>query len=285
MMNGFTVKSLKHRLFMPDEDAYQFSHKNLSMAVADGITRDPCYYLPDIRTFFGKIKWIIKYPSPSPAGASAGIFVKAFNEFLMRNNLRDSASIANIFKSANERIKEYNAEIGITPISVDFITKDYAACVASGIFINEDNMSYGFISDCGVAIFRPDKNDFAFVSENEGPDKHEKYITAGRNEGVYPDWREAQARIITRSIYRNNPSEPHSYGALTGQDEAMYYLTTGNQELKRGDIVLAYSDGLADIVRHGSSIDFLREKDFSSLRKYCKKNVRNEGTLVYFVND
>src|SRR3989344_2207120 len=205
MMNGFTVKSLKHRLFMPDEDAYQFSHKNLSMAVADGITRDPCYYLPDIRTFFGKIKWIIKYPSPSPAGASAGIFVKAFNEFLMRNNLRDSASIANIFKSRNER--------------------------------------------------------------------------------GYPDWREAQARIITRSIYRNNPSEPHSYGALTGQDEAMYYLTTGNQELKRGDIVLAYSDGLADIVRHGSSIDFLREKDFSSLRKYCKKNVRNEGTLVYFVND
>ncbi|MBI5803772.1 hypothetical protein HY450_00845 [Candidatus Pacearchaeota archaeon] len=279
-MHGFTQKNWKMRLLMhPTEDAFGFSDEEGIIAVADGVTRDPKEYLPNMKSFFGKLKFLCEYPNPSPAQIVSDICVSTFIEVVRdyRRENRDTRAIWKGFEESNRRIKRWNEE---NIVSSDYVTNDFAGCVAAGTaFSSEELVSYGFLTDAGIAIF-DEKGEVKFRTENEGPNKHDKYIW--QDERLKGNgWRNPEVRRIIRRDYRNNPHEKHSFGVLTGEPEAMSYVRTGTKELKPGEGLTVYTDGLESTIFSGKFADLIRRRDVTGIRKLCKREVRTEGSLVY----
>jgi len=282
MEKGFIATNRKKRIaLMPTEESFSIDSANGIFAVADGVTRDPYMFLPDIGTITGKIKFSLGYPRPSPAKIASDIFTQIFPLVLRDYNLvnRDEKTIREAFTEANKKIGEWNAKYMPNP---DYVLRDFAGCVASGAQLNRGVVYLGFITDCGVAIFN-DKGDLRFRTENQGPNKHDKYIWQDERLKKI-DWRNPKARKIVRGEYRNNPSEEHSFGVLTGEEEAMHYVRTATQEIKPNEYLIVYTDGLEPIIFSGEFADKLRQRDFRGLEKLCKQKVRTEGTLIYHTN-
>ncbi len=278
MANGFIAKSRKKRIaLMPTEDSFSIDSKNGIFAVADGVTRDPYEFLPDMGTLKGKIRFSLGYPRPSPARIASDIFTQIFPSILLdySESNRDEKVIRMAFNEANRRIGVWNAQNMPNP---DYVLRDFAGCVASGTQLNQGLVYLGFLTDCGVAIFDENGN-LRFRTENQGPDKHDKYIW--KDERLQKiDWKNPEARRIVRRDYRNNPSEEHSFGVLTGEETAMQYVRTATQEIKPNEHLVVYTDGLEPIIFSGEFADKLRQKDVKGLENLCKQKVRTEGTLI-----
>lgn len=276
MITGFTVQNWKKRLaLIPAEDGYSTGNK--VFAVADGVTRDPSEWLPDTTTLTGKFKFAWGYPHTSPAKDAAEIFCKAFQEVLKDYSPKNRADKAIYFaiEEANKQIAKYNS---INIPNCDYLTQDLAGCVAAGCSVNGNLMSWGFLTDCGIAIFDKDGN-LKFRTENQGPDKYDKEIWQDprlKNIG----WENPEARRIIRRDYRNNPANPCSFGVLTGQDSAMSYVRVGNQELKPSECFIVYSDGLEHVVYSNEFADLLKQNNSAEIKKLCARKVRTEGTLI-----
>lgn len=279
MAKGFIAENWKLRVMKhPVEDAYSIDRDNGIIAVADGVTRDPMVYLPNMGSLRGKLGFLWNYPKQSPARKSSEIFVETFPLVLRdyAETNRDEKAVRNAFEEVNNRIKDWNQQHIPNP---DYVMNDFAGCVAAGTSRSYGNISFGFLTDSGVAIF--DANgELRFRTENQGPDKHDKYIWQDeRLQDI--EWRNPEARRIIRRDYRNNPSEEHSFGVLTGQPEALHYVRTGTQELRPGDSLIVYTDGLEHTIFSGEFSELIRKGDVESIEKLCKRNVRTEGTLVY----
>lgn len=269
----------QRKLFLPREDCWRFDEIEGIMGVADGITRDPegILVLPDKDDFWGNVKAGVKYPRPSQARISADRCLEAIRYYLRKSDCIDEKEIEAAMAFANCEIGVINERANPNP---DFLFDDYWACVASVAALQGDELVYGFIADCGVAVF--DEKGNVIRTDNEGPnskgsiddDVKAKYDTT---------FKHPEGRKIIRSLYRNNPSNPLAYGALTGQPEAMHYVRTGQFEVKPGSMALVYTDGLENTIFSGKFADKLRQRDFRGLKKLCKAGVKGEGTLVYLV--
>lgn len=257
MLQGFTIESKKHKsLALPVEDSFAFDRKKLILAVADGVTRD------------------IK-EKPSPARVVADLFTGTFT-FKASPSER---AIRDAFLKANDAIHAWN-KINIP--NPDYAPNDFAGCVASGAVVNGNEVYYGFICDCGIALFNKNGK-LIFRTENQGPDKHDKFIWQdNRLKGI--DWKNPEARRIIRKFYRNNPSEVHSFGVLTGEPKAMDYVHVGKRKLNNGDLLLAYTDGLELTIFSKEFSEKVKKGDLEGMKKLCQANVRSEGTLVYYLH-
>jgi hypothetical protein len=280
MVIGLTAQNIRKEIaFLPVEDSLGIDDRNRFFSVADGVTRDPYEYLPDLSNFLGKVKFSWGYPRFSPAKVAADIFTGVFTRVLKNypSERRDENLIRAAFEEANKVIGQWNS---CNIPNQDYVLKDYAGCVASGAALNNGLIHIGFLSDCGVAIF-DEKGDLKFRTENQGPDQHESYFW--KDERLQSlDWRNPEARRIIRRNYRNNPSQEHSFGVLTGEKSAMDYVKTTTQELKPNHSLVLYTDGLEPIVFSGEFADNLRKKDTKGLEKLCKRNVETEGTLILY---
>ncbi len=272
MIHGFTVENWRLKLFKhPVEDSYSIDSKNKILAVSDGVTRDPAEHL-------SKLKVVLQYPNPSPAKISADIFTQTFPLVLKdyNENNKEEKAIRSAFEEANKRIGKWNNQNMQNP---DYVTRDFAGCVASGTLGKNELIYWGYLTDCGVAIFE-DNGNLRFRTENQGPDKHDEYIW--KDERLRKiGWVNPEARRIVRRDYRNNPSELHSFGVLTGEETAMHYVRTGTNELKPNEYLIVYTDGLESTIFSNDFSDALRKKDVRKLEKLCRKKVRTEGTLIY----
>ena len=153
MVQGFIATNIKKKIaLMPTEDSFSMDLKNRIFAVADGVTRDPYEFLPDIHTLLGKIRFSFGYPRPSPAEIASDIFTQTFPLVLRDYRLanKDEKAIRTAFEEANKRIGEWNSQNMPNP---DYVLKDFAGCVASGVHLNQNLVYLGFLTDCGVAIF------------------------------------------------------------------------------------------------------------------------------------
>ena len=259
---AFTKQNPKYEPKHPEEDSFKYylGKNRILVAVADGITRD----------LMGG-----KYPKPSPAKRAADLFCTSFIEQLKNKKIHMS-SIKNSFGYINRKIKELNKKNNLKP---DYLENDFWGCVGVGGIIENNQLYYGFIADCGVCVF-DNKGKLIFRTENEGPnskgsidkDVAKKYKTGFK----FPE-----GRKIIRSLYRNNPSNPLSYGAFTGEKNALYFLRTGKSQLNNGDYVLFYSDGMVPTIY---SKRFNISKHFDDLENYINKNSNKidgrEGTVV-----
>jgi len=268
----------------PTEDSYNYYQDYFKkiMTVADGVTRDPKEILPDTSKLFGKLAFAFNYPNPSPAKIVADMFTRDFINYarffiedpsqatILTDLVRDSFEKCN-----NSSILRHNLTNFRSP---DYVTKDLAGCVAAGAIRINGKVNWGFISDCGAAIFN-EKGDLTFKTEDEGPAKHDEYIWQDKRLKNL-DWKNPNARRIIRRDYRNNSNQPYSFGVLTGERNAMPYIKTGIEEIKPNDFLVLYTDGLEPVLHLGQFSDNLRKKDFRRLKRLCDKNVQTEGTLV-----
>ena len=278
MIKGLTATNWKKRMvFMPTEDSYLIS-ENRIFAVADGVTRDPIPNLPDLSNPFGQLKFALKYPKPSPAKIASDIFcdtfVSALKDFKPWN--RNEKAIKSSFAYANKKIKEWNDQNIPT---CDYITRDFAGCVAVGTCQIGDLVYFGHITDSGVAIFDKEGN-LSFRTKDESPHRLDKHIwqdpqIAGKT------WSSPGVRARIRSQYRNNPDEQYSFGVLTGEESAMYYVRAGVKEIRPNETLILYTDGLEPIIFSDDFSAMLKNKDINGLEKLCKKEVKTEGTLIY----
>ncbi len=274
MIKGLTAKNWKLKLFNhPCEDSYRISQAPRIIAVADGVTRDPSEYLP--RT---KLQFVLQYPYPSPAKIAAHIACNAFVQSMQNFTIKDEKAVRKSIEESNKRIKSWNDNNLPFP---DYLTEDFAGCVFAGTVQEKDLVHWGYLCDCGVAIF-DEKGNLRFRTADEGPAKHDKYIWQDpRLQGI--GWRNPKARKIIRKDYRNNPSQEHSFGVLTGEDTAMHYVKTGTEELKPNESLIVYSDGLENIIFSNKFAEALRKRSLEDMSRLCKRGVRTEGTIVYSI--
>lgn len=283
MIKGFTAENWKLKILgHPIEDSYSFDKLEKIIAVADGVTRDPKEWLPDKSTLKGKIDFLWNYPSESPAKIAADLFCNSFPGILKSFDMKDERAIKDSFNESNKVIFDYNQ---IFMEDDDYLTRDLAGCVSAAAYQNKDAVYWGYIADCGIALF-DEKGNLKFRTEDDGPEKyHNEIIKDERLNGL--KWENPEMRRIIRSEYRNNPSEKNSYGILNGEIESMNYIRTGAIEKKPSEILMVYSDGITPIMFkkdgdvNGKFADLIRQKDFKGIENFCRKNVQYEGTLVH----
>lgn len=270
----FTLHNPKYNSFnLPTEDSFKVrTDKDYGIfVVADGITRDPNKIKKIVIDFSNKelAKKISKnYPRPSPAKIAADLFCKSFVKYY--NN---SFDIFELFKKANDKIRLLNKKKNKKQ---DYLGNDFWACVASGAILSNNRLYWGFISDCGLAVF-DESGKLKFRTNNEGPSKQIDALLKKRG----TSFAFQKGRRLARKFYRNNPAESFSYGAITGEQKSLYYVRTGEIKVNCGDYIIFFSDGALPIL---FSDKFNISKQFKNLKKYFMKNSNNiaggEATVV-----
>lgn len=255
------------KLDLPKEDYFLIKkYRNRAViVVADGITRDPkgVRWLPDKKEpeFLNALK---KYPKPSPAFEAARLFCISFCNYAKDNDIKTS------FILANKNLKKLNKG------KVNYLDNDYAGCVASLTIIEKNSFYWGFITDCGFAYFNS-HGKLIFKTKVEMPSKLIKSEAKRRN----LLWNDSKWRYYVRKHFRNNLSEPNSYGALTGEESAENYIRIGKFKVEKGNYIALYSDGMKSII---DSKSFNPRKIFNNLKKYITANSNKidggEGTIV-----
>ncbi len=267
---AFTVENSRAHHLLPVEDSFKINNtKTLKIiTVADGITRDPIGvpHLPSPHQLLAEIEFVEKYPRPSPAKITADTFCKSFISYLKKQKNGSVEMISNAFSLANLKIKNLNKKKNPHP---DYLERDLWGCVASAGFIQKDKLYYGYICDCGVCIFDK-KGRLKFRTTNDKDEADKLLDFRGK------DWRNPKWRADRRKEYRNNPNKKvrgklASYGALTGEKNALFFVKTGKQKLCTGDHIFFYSDGMEKILFSTEFQKILATTEWDKLEESCRK--------------
>lgn len=226
----------------PVEDVYYAS--NNEAIVADGITRDPKEMLDQSK--YSAEELIKGYPRPSGAELASKEICETF-----KNN--PDISLLDRLVKANENVKKLNDKY---IRECNYLDNDYYGAVASCVCISEDILYWAYICDCGVIVY--DKNgNIKFQT----PDDKEIYSDPYINKSDIP-WTKPERRQFVRKEFRNNPNnivdgKCVSYGAITGEKEAISFIRTGELKLDEDDIVCVYSDGFHNYLNIKEFINYI----------------------------
>ena len=257
----------------PIEDQY-YANDNEAI-VADGITRDPI----GISDFSKctKQEFLEKYPRPSGAELAAKEVCSTFSNA--------TGSLDDRLIEANKSVKRLNEKC---INECDYLENDYYGTVASCVCIEDNILNYAYICDCGVIVY--DKNgNIRFKTDDDKELYSDQYINK-----IGIPWNLPEARKIVRSEYRNNlnniiDGKCVSYGALTGEENAVSFIKSGQLKLEDGDTIIVYSDGFSYYLNEFEFINnvtnfnkdifekYVDEKSKEDYEKYGK-----EKTLVIF---
>jgi len=283
-MYGFTVQNWRAKAlevamnlthlgqrFTLKEDSFVYDEQRKIACVADGITRDFLDGSVVTHDLKGVMKFLNEqYPSPSPAREAADICTKSFME-------------TKSFRQANGLIGEYNHEKGL--LETNYLNRDLAGCTAAGFWEEKGLIHWTFIADSRIAII--DKNGMRFKTPDQGPHSEGRSLYLESRVQENGGWSNSKARRAIRKDYRNNPEDNYfSFGVLTGEETAIPYINDGKEKLDIGDYILAFTDGMADIIFNGNEpnpnfIDILKNNP-PKLEKFCRGKVNTEGTLVVY---
>ncbi len=219
----------------PKEDYYKTSDKYPIYAVADGVTL---------------IQYLIEkkeYPNPSPAGEVARIFCEeAVREAEKRYANFSESDIGEVFVTANEAVRKYNAENGRTPETSDYWFNDLYAATGAFIVIKENVVYWASICDSYV-IYLDSNGTLKFKSpdcdslaEAEAPEY------AGKSSGPIA---KAQYTWRVRRNCLNEEGKRIGYGVITGEPNANVYLSSGKFTIENGDLVLLATDGFEEYIK------------------------------------
>lgn len=239
---SITLPDIKYGEIKPEEDS--FIARDKVFVVADGITRDPLKPLD-----FGKLsmkRLLDSYPIPSPAKMAADSFCHSFLKHVVKrkNNIE---TVKTGFKFANDQIKKINDRLNPNP---DYLINDYYGCVACAGIIGKNIIHWGFVGDCGLAIF--DLGGKLKFRTPDGLQNFEEYIDKHPNY-----WRKPERRKYIRSEFRNNPNQIKDgrlvgYGALTGEESAQVFFQFGSNKIEKNDLIVLYTDGFAKSIEESA---------------------------------
>lgn len=254
----------------PNEDFYLISEKLPIFVLADGVTQS--------HFRFGKYKG--GYAFPAGAKTAAQIFCYIVLEFfegkLKSKNEKFENLIEKSFDLANKRIKELNIAEGIDK-KMDFLEYDWFDTVGIAGFIVKDKLFYGFVGDCGLAIY--DKNNrLKFQTKDMVVPAIKKARKNFKNFGKFSL---RQKALIMHRDFRNR-LDGKGYGSFTGEEEVKKYYKIGHKKLKPKDLTVFYSDGFLNYLKFTEFIEILRKQDKKILDdfifKKAKENYQEFGT-------
>jgi len=216
----------------PQEDYLTASNSQSVFVVSDGVTLN----------FKKLVENNAKYPNPSPAGEVAKIFCEA----VIRNTTEkydefDTSQIVQVFKQANDEVKNYNERVGKSDISGN-ITGFYAA-TGSFVIIKNDKAYWASICDAFVAHFDKDINvkfmstglcsPYAVINGEERMAEHlekgvfdlesgdrifvftdgfEHYVKNNDFLEIFKDWENNLGKRIAEFSKSMNLKDPENYG-------------------------------------------------------------------------
>lgn len=244
----------------PNEDYRLTSKKFPVFAVADGVTQS---HYPNGR-----------YALPYGAKEAARIFCHATVQYLEKNysliraNKRIEKLIGEAFDIANQKIKALNEKHGIQK-RMDYKEHDWFDTVGVvGVVINS-TLHYGFVGDCGLAIFDARNKKIFQTKDMVRP-------AIKRFEKMFPDhlqFERLKHQFIIRKDFRNNPDK-NGYGSFTGQPEVQNYYAFGIKKLHKGDMMILYSDGFFELLKNEEFIKILRKQDKKQLDRFVMKKAK-----------
>lgn len=222
----------------PNEDGVRIDPATGLVVLADGITRTP--------------NTDGYYPDPSPSAQAAELFCSRVVASRRGFSQVSIAALQSIVAQGNEAIREFNAERFPRP---DFARNDRAG-VAMAIGIIEGNTLWlASIADC-ICVGIRNGNPLRLAWEKTSHSRAE-YLRLGE--------------IPARENLRNKPGNPLSYGALTGEPEALLFVEYSKIPLDDISRLIFSSDGLlriaqeepnlltsmspGELVRHGRRLD------------------------------
>lgn len=248
----------------PNEDFYLVSKKYPIFIVVDGVTQSHFEYNG--------------YAFPAGAKAAAEIFCYSALEFLEKNlkTTKDKKALIKMaFNFANKRIWELNKNEGI-PERLDYYVYDYFDCVGVAGLIFENKLFYCYVGDCGLTIL--DKNNNLKFQTKDEVIKAAKYLEKISKKN---NWNEKQKEIFWRKELRNHPSGKY-YGTFSGQEGVKKYYAMGNQLIRKGDLIVFYTDGFVEYLKFPEFIKILRRQDKKALDNFtnqkAKENYQKFGT-------
>ncbi len=173
MIYWFTKENWKAKLIkLPVEDAYLIDEKEKIFAVADGITRDCLNGIAATPNRKGAWNIFWDYPRPSPAKTAADIScetsLKVLRDYNPQN--RDEKAIWNAIEEGNKNVKIHQEK---NFLEINYLENDFPGCVIAVACQYENQVYYGFIADCGIAIFNK-KGVLKKRTPNEGPNYGER---------------------------------------------------------------------------------------------------------------
>jgi hypothetical protein len=201
--------------FKTESEDFFFKQGNV-FVVTDGVSR----------SFQGK------YPVPSPARIVAEAVANTIGLCLLTG-----ATIQDAFKAGSISARFWNKHFGYF-FNTDYLFHDLAGCVASAVTIQDKTFKYGFIGDCGIAKLSS-SGEFLWHT----PDQVAPVVATFKNLISETAMNDRLVRI--RRDFRNKPSAEHlTFGVLTGEKEAMSYISIGEIDFQKGETVILYSDGV-----------------------------------------
>jgi len=247
----------------PNEDFYLVSEKLPIFVIADGVTQS---HFPSG-----------EYAFPAGARTAAKIFCYTTLKFLEENskdrNFKDL--VKNAFNLANQKIKEFNIAEGIDK-RLNYLEYDWFDCVGIAGFIIKNNLYYGYVGDCGLALF--DKNNRLKFQTKDMVKPAEDRVKK-----IYKNWKsfskEKRKLIMQRDI--RNRSDGKGYGSFTGGEGVKKYYKIGSKNLKEKDLIIFYSDGFLNYLKFPDFIEILRKRGKEVLDEFtfqkAKENYEKYG--------
>ncbi len=244
----YNLKPVAEDYYVAKEDMF---------CVADGVTRDSIKgeAVPYPKNEEEAKEWVKTYPNPSGAYESAKICASQFIKYLQESDLQNISreTILEIVKKVNKDIFKINQNR-----EIDYLANDYYGCVAVGGYISS-NMLYCFsIGDSHIMALDENGNIQFETINNHKP--FENYLENVYSKQNQYDWNNPKDRIMVRRDYRNKPEMKYqgkdiSFGVLTGEKEAEYYIDTYAIDLTNIKYICAYSDGCEPYFREKSIIN------------------------------
>jgi len=249
----------------PNEDFCLISSVYPIFVVADGVTQG--------RFLSGG------YAFPTGARAAAHIFCFSILDFLeasirlakCKEREFNERIIERSFDLANERIRELNKNEGIDE-KFNYFDYDWFDTVGVAGFILDKFLYYGFVCDCGLAVFDK-KNKLKFQTK----DMLKPVFETARKK--YKDWDgfNFKQKVITmHKDFRNN-LDGKGYGSFSGEEGVKKYYQIGRLTLKKEDLIVFYSDGFSGYFQLPEFLGILRDQDKRKLDSFSLKMARENS--------
>lgn len=204
----------------PNEDRAEIDPVRQTVVVADGITRTKA---TDDR-----------YPDPSPSAEAAALFCQTVKALAAQTPEMDLTKLKGIVSTANEAVAQFNRRYFM---NYDFAERDRAGLAAVIGIIEGDTLWLASIADC-----------WCVGVNDEGIHRHAWEKTShSRAEYV------RLGEIPAREALRNKPGYHLSYGAITGEAEALPFVEYAQIDLTTTTRLVFATDGLLRVAQENAS--------------------------------
>lgn len=222
----------------PQEDYLLASQRYPIFVVADGVTLE--------------LDSLGRYPVLSGVAEAARIFCEVIvQEAESQYEQFGQTDAEAVFRKANQAVGKYNLAQGRIKDKINFW--DFDLLAATGAFVVIKNQIVYWASMCDA---------YAASFDEFGKNKFWSPECWPRLRRNLPDnWNtiaENERKKIIRRVYRNGVNEKGEligYGVITGEENAVRYLSGGSFLINSGDIIAIFTDGFENYMKLPEFID------------------------------